>query len=248
MRGLPQEADGVTEAGRCVVSNSALPESSNTREGIFFVMADPQPLGEGGGAAIPSLDPETVLSSPFAAGLLLHLKAECEDQKARADRAEAQIAALITERDELKAEVVGEPETVKGLTGYVRQADHEALIAALIAERDQLRADVQFMQLDGDVLEERARADAAEARADAADAALRSLQHALEQLVTRLDVVHADPRYMGVWSLFQIHGGRYTEPTYTAELDAARQALLSVPEATLRTLHQPGKDRLPSTD
>jgi hypothetical protein len=48
---------------------------------------------------------------------------------------------------------------------------------------------------------------------------------ALKTLLTRLDEVHADSRYMSVWMLYAAHGGRYTEPTYTAELEAARKAL-----------------------
>ena len=54
---------------------------------------------------------------------------------------------------------------------------------------------------------------------------LREALEALEALVNRLDVVHADPRYQSVWQLFMIHGGVYTEPTYTNELQNARAAL-----------------------
>lgn len=44
--------------------------------------------------ASASAPPENVLSSPMAAGLLLTLKAECEAQHARAEKAEAELAAL----------------------------------------------------------------------------------------------------------------------------------------------------------
>lgn len=51
------------------------------------------------------------------------------------------------------------------------------------------------------------------------------LAEALRNLVTRLDFIHADPTYAGVWQISQLHFGPYTGPTYTAELDAARAAL-----------------------
>ena len=44
-------------------------------------------------------------------------------------------------------------------------------------------------------------------------------------LVEKLDVVHEDPAYKGVWGLHYVHGGRYTGPTYTDELGALRRAL-----------------------
>lgn len=50
-------------------------------------------------------------------------------------------------------------------------------------------------------------------------------REALEALVKRLDEVHADPQYRGVWQMHMIHGGRYSGLTYTAELKAAHEAL-----------------------
>ena len=44
-------------------------------------------------------------------------------------------------------------------------------------------------------------------------------------LVEKLDVVHEDPAYKGVWGLHYVHGGHYTGPTYTDELGALRSAL-----------------------
>jgi len=44
-------------------------------------------------------------------------------------------------------------------------------------------------------------------------------------LVEKLDVVHEDPAYKGVWGLHYVHGGHYTGPTYTDELGALRRAL-----------------------
>jgi hypothetical protein len=57
----------------------------------------------------------------------------------------------------------------------------------------------------------------------------------LSNLVRRLEEVHADPRYQGVWTHFAAHGGRYDEPTYTAEFEAARAYLRSAPSAQQET-------------
>ncbi len=54
---------------------------------------------------------------------------------------------------------------------------------------------------------------------------IRRLREALAGLVNRLDEVHDDERYQSVWVLYQIHGGKYTEPTYTEALENARRAL-----------------------
>jgi hypothetical protein len=48
----------------------------------------------------------------------------------------------------------------------------------------------------------------------------------LRTLVARLDTVHADPAYKGVWFVNQLHTGKpYAGPTYTTELDTAREFL-----------------------
>ena len=47
----------------------------------------------------------------------------------------------------------------------------------------------------------------------------------LGTLVRKLDAIHEDPRYKAVWESFMLHGGRYTEPTYTEELERARAVL-----------------------
>ena len=52
----------------------------------------------------------------------------------------------------------------------------------------------------------------------------------LGTLVRKLDAVHVDSRYKAVWESYMLHGGRYREPTYTAELDAARKLLGSFNE------------------
>jgi hypothetical protein len=50
----------------------------------------------------------------------------------------------------------------------------------------------------------------------------------LGTLVRKLDAVHEDERYKAVWTSYMLHGGRYTEPTYTEELDRARAYLAYV--------------------
>jgi len=52
-----------------------------------------------------------------------------------------------------------------------------------------------------------------------------------EALVKRLDTVHADPAYMGVWTLYHVHGGRYDGPQYHTEVDALRAAIAKAREA-----------------
>jgi hypothetical protein len=51
------------------------------------------------------------------------------------------------------------------------------------------------------------------------------LAEAARALVGRLDQIERDPRYQAVWHAYLVHGGRYTGPTYTAELAALREAL-----------------------
>jgi len=51
------------------------------------------------------------------------------------------------------------------------------------------------------------------------------LVEAAGRLIERLDAVHRDPEYHGVWAIAQLHRGPYTGLTYTAELTAARAAL-----------------------
>lgn len=52
-------------------------------------------------------------------------------------------------------------------------------------------------------------------RAEVAEAALRAL-------VYKLDAVHKDPQYEGVWMMHHVHGGRYTGLKYEVELHNAR--------------------------
>lgn len=53
------------------------------------------------------------------------------------------------------------------------------------------------------------------------------MRAALEALVTRLELCHADPDYISVWTISQLHVGPYTGPTYEAELINAKAALAS---------------------
>jgi len=50
---------------------------------------------------------------------------------------------------------------------------------------------------------------------------LERVRGALAALVGKLEAVSASPAYMGVWSLYQAHRGRYTGPTYEAEMQKA---------------------------
>ena len=60
---------------------------------------------------------------------------------------------------------------------------------------------------------------------DGLEKSVSAYREALEALVTKLDEVHADERYKGVWSLAAAHGMTYKGPRYTVELNAARTAL-----------------------
>jgi hypothetical protein len=51
------------------------------------------------------------------------------------------------------------------------------------------------------------------------------LRNALGKLVRRLDAVHNDPSFLGVWVLAHNHVGPYKGLTYEKELREARQAL-----------------------
>lgn len=57
------------------------------------------------------------------------------------------------------------------------------------------------------------------------DPKVKELREALKTLVDKLDAVHADERFRGVWTVSQMHIGAYAGPTYTDELAAARAAL-----------------------
>lgn len=57
------------------------------------------------------------------------------------------------------------------------------------------------------------------------DPGIVALLTALRALVEKLDIVAADSRYEAVWVSYMVHGGRYSGPTYSAELEAAKLLL-----------------------
>lgn len=56
------------------------------------------------------------------------------------------------------------------------------------------------------------------------------LRVALEGLVSRLDYIHNDPAYRLVWTVNHVYVGPYTGPTYTVDLNKAREALANEKE------------------
>ena len=51
------------------------------------------------------------------------------------------------------------------------------------------------------------------------------LSEAGEKFITKIEEIHADPRYITVWTQYLIHGGKYDGPSYEQELRALKQAL-----------------------
>lgn len=47
-------------------------------------------------------------------------------------------------------------------------------------------------------------------------------------LLAKLDIIHNDPKYQGVWQMYHIHGLRYDGPKYDTELEVLRAALASL--------------------
>lgn len=97
--------------------------------------------------------------------------------------------------------------------GWLGDGRYWLAIVEQLAANDGLRATVSRLMRERD-----------EARKDAAFEGLARLK----KLVEKLEAVHADPRYLAVWQSYMIHGGRYTEPTYTAELEAAKAFLTAL--------------------
>jgi len=56
-------------------------------------------------------------------------------------------------------------------------------------------------------------------------AAADELLEAAEAMVKRLDLVHAHPDYMGVWTVAHLHCGQYAGPQYHLEMEALRAAI-----------------------
>ena len=51
------------------------------------------------------------------------------------------------------------------------------------------------------------------------------VEKAARELVEKLDKVHKNPAYVGVWTVSQIHQGPYQGPNYTEELKKLKDAL-----------------------
>jgi len=67
------------------------------------------------------------------------------------------------------------------------------------------------------------------AKAKAEVARLKQQVDKAGRLVAAIDLVHADPAYLGVWTMAQMHFGPYRGATFTAELAELKAAL--APEA-----------------
>lgn len=52
-----------------------------------------------------------------------------------------------------------------------------------------------------------------------------SLEAAATELVEKLEAVHRDPRFRGIWSFLKVHGCLYTGQTYEKELLALKSVL-----------------------
>ena len=60
----------------------------------------------------------------------------------------------------------------------------------------------------------------------------RKVEEIASVFVAKMDEIHADPRFNGVWVFAHTHGQSYTGPTYGSELDALRAALPRATEAS----------------
>lgn len=50
-------------------------------------------------------------------------------------------------------------------------------------------------------------------------------REALRALVEKLEAIHSDPSYQGVWTMYAVHGGVYDGPQYADELARAKDVL-----------------------
>lgn len=64
------------------------------------------------------------------------------------------------------------------------------------------------------------------------------LKAALRSLVDALEKCHADPRFQTVWTIYQIHGGRYEGPFYKDELAVAVETLQRGSEEQTKRIQQ----------
>ena len=147
-------------------------------------MADQKPEVEGGGAAIPSLDPEDTTCDNDAGRTCRELWPDHHDswcdgcKGASLARAEAQIAALITERDQLKAQLeasqrAAHDRSVRLALETVHAAEDDRNHNAQEDIPDDQYLAFEYCQHPECV---QVRAVLKEARADAAEATLRTLR------------------------------------------------------------------------
>ena len=57
---------------------------------------------------------------------------------------------------------------------------------------------------------------------------LNDLLNATRLLVERLDLVHDDPGYQGIWHMAAVHGMNYKGPTYKDELETLKTVLAGI--------------------
>ena len=62
-------------------------------------------------------------------------------------------------------------------------------------------------------------------RAEAAESQLSAMREQAKLLVAKMKAVHADSKYLSVWTQFVVHGGVYSGLSYAAEFNALAQAL-----------------------
>ena len=57
------------------------------------------------------------------------------------------------------------------------------------------------------------------------DAKIERLTEVLKDLISKLDLIASDSQFQGIFILNQMHGGKYTGPTWVEELERAREAI-----------------------
>lgn len=67
------------------------------------------------------------------------------------------------------------------------------------------------------------------ARADSAEVLVGRLREGLDKFVQAITRVEESPEYRGLYELAYDHGFKYTGPTYTVEIEAARELLKATP-------------------
>lgn len=57
----------------------------------------------------------------------------------------------------------------------------------------------------------------------------QEIKDAAAALVKRLREIAKDDRYISVWTMYQIHGGKYSGPFYVNELETLERVLANTP-------------------